>query len=79
MAISIQKVALNTIAYLYNQFLQKPLGDLGFAYAKRPHKRPSVLTPNEVRLILSHLSSLNNTIFSLLYGSEFRMNEGANT
>jgi hypothetical protein len=24
-------------AYLYNQFLQMPLGDLGFTYAKKKH------------------------------------------
>lgn len=50
--INTQKVALNAIAYIYNQFLQKTLGDLGFTYAKKPRKLPSVLTPNEVQLIL---------------------------
>lgn len=74
-AINTQKVALNAIAYLYNQFLQKPLGDLGFTYAQKPRKLPSVLTPSEVQLILSHLSGVNHTIFSLLYGSELRVNE----
>ena len=34
-AINTQKVALNAIAFLYNQFLQRPLGDLGFTYAKK--------------------------------------------
>ncbi len=34
-AIDTQKVALNTIAYLYNQFLQAPVGELGFTYAKK--------------------------------------------
>lgn len=74
-AINTQKVALNAIAYLYNQFLQLPLGDLGFTYAKKQRKVPSVLTPNEVQLILSHLSGVNHIIFSLLYGSGLRINE----
>ena len=74
-AINTQKVALNAIAYLYNQFLQTPLGDLAFTYAKKPRKLPNVLTPNEVQLILSHLSGVNHTIFSLLYGSGLRVNE----
>lgn len=74
-AINTQKVALNAISYLYNQFLQKPLGDLGFTYAKKPRKLSSVLTPNEVQLILSHLLGVNHTIFSLLYGSGLRVNE----
>jgi len=74
-AINTQKVALNAIAFLYNQFLQRPLGDLGFTYAKKQRKVPSVLTPNEVQLILSHLSGVNHSIFSLLYGSGLRVNE----
>ncbi|CAH6836021.1 hypothetical protein VCHA56P521_210023 [Vibrio chagasii] len=68
-------MALNAIVYLYNQFLQTPLGDLGFTYAKKPRKLPNVLTPNEVQLILSLLSGVNHTIFSLLYGSGLRVNE----
>ena len=74
-AINTQKVALNAIAYLYNQFLQLPLGDLGFTYAKKPRKLPNVLTANEVQAILSHLSGVNHTIFSLLYGSGLRISE----
>ncbi|KAB0468665.1 integron integrase [Vibrio chagasii] len=74
-AINTQKVALNAIAFLYNQFLQRHLGDLGFTYAKKQRKVPSVLTPNEVQLILSHLSGVNHSIFSLLYGSGLRVNE----
>lgn len=73
--INTQKVALNAIAYLYNQFLQLPLGDLGFTYAKKPRKLPNVLTANEVQAILSHLSGVNHTIFSLLYVSGLRISE----
>ena len=47
-AIGTQKLALNALAYLYNQHLNKPLGDLGFHHAKSPRKIPSVLTPMEV-------------------------------
>lgn len=31
-AINTQKVALNALAYLYNQFIKQPLGDLGFRF-----------------------------------------------
>ncbi|GAD91226.1 hypothetical protein VHA01S_074_00170 [Vibrio halioticoli NBRC 102217] len=74
-AINTQKAAINAIVYLYKQFLQTPLGDLGFTYAKKTRKLPNVLTANEVQLILSHLSGVNHTIFSLLYGSGLRVNE----
>lgn len=56
-------------------FVQQPFGDLGFTYAKKQRKVPSVLTPNKVQLILSHISGVNHTTFSLLYGSGIRINE----
>nr|WP_308409888.1 tyrosine-type recombinase/integrase [Vibrio parahaemolyticus] len=62
-------------ARLQPQNRKSLLGDLGFTYAKRPRKLPSVLTPNEVQLVISHLSGVNHTIFSLLYGSGLRVNE----
>lgn len=34
-AINTQKTALNALAFLYNQFINQPLGDMGFSYAKR--------------------------------------------
>ena len=43
LAISTQKSALNTLAFLYNQFLKQPLGDLGFKYAKRQQRLLIVL------------------------------------
>ena len=33
-AINTQKTALNALAFLYNQFLKQPFGDLNFKYAK---------------------------------------------
>ena len=32
-AVNTQRTALNALAFLYNQFLNQPLGDLGFTYA----------------------------------------------
>src|SRR5690606_8319037 len=32
-AVNTQLIALNAIAYVYNQFLKQPLGDLEFKYA----------------------------------------------
>lgn len=74
-AINTQKTALNALAYLYNQFLNQPLGDLGFTYAKRQRHLPVVLTVQEVQLILDHLSGRDKTIFSILYGSGLRITE----
>jgi len=33
-AVNIQKSALNALAFLYNQVIKHPLGDLGFNYTK---------------------------------------------
>lgn len=35
-AINTQKVALNALAFLYNKYLNQPLGDIGFTFATRP-------------------------------------------
>jgi integron integrase len=75
-AIGTQKLALNALAFLYNQHLNKPLGDLGFHHAKSPRKIPSVLTPKEVKQLIEASDGKFHTLFSLLYGSGLRVNEG---
>lgn len=68
-----QAIALNALAFLYNKYLQQPLGDIGdFRRAKRQAKLPVVLTRQEVQLLLSHLSGIHKTMAFLLYGSGLR-------
>lgn len=74
-AVNTQKTALNALAFLYNQFLNQPLGDIGFHYAKRQRRLPVVLTMQEVQLILDNLSGRDKIIFSILYGSGLRITE----
>ncbi len=74
-AMNTQKTALNALAYLYNQYLKQPLGDLGFKYATKQRSLPTVLNSAEVKLILDQLSGRNHMIFSLLYGSGLRITE----
>lgn len=74
-AINTQKTALNAIAFLYNQFLKRPLGDLGFNYAKQGRRLPDVLSMNEVATILSFMSDRDRLLFSILYGSGLRVSE----
>ncbi|RLQ18780.1 phage integrase N-terminal SAM-like domain-containing protein [Vibrio sp. SBT000027] len=54
-AINTQKVALNALAYLYNQFIKQPLGDLGFSYATRSRKIPSVLNHAEAISVINEI------------------------
>ena len=67
-AINTQKTALNALAFLYNQFLNQPLGDIGFNYAKRQRNIPIVISQQEVQAILKQMSQRDRMIFS----SQFR-------
>jgi hypothetical protein len=60
--VNTQRTALNTLAYLYNQFLNQPLGDLGLTYAKRQRRLSIVLTMQEVQLILDNLLNRDKII-----------------
>lgn len=74
-AINTQKVALNALAYLYNQFIKQPLGDLGFSYATRSRKIPSVLNHSEAISVINEIDLKYQLFFRLLYGSGLRVSE----
>ncbi|HAB92254.1 MAG: integron integrase [Psychrobacter sp.] len=71
-----QKIALNALAFLYNKYLNQPLGQLDFVPASKPRRLPVVLSIPEVQKILNAVdNSRNHIIFSLLYGAGLRVNE----
>ena len=75
-ATNTQKIALNALAFLYNQFLNKPLGELDFVPASKPRHLPTVLSTAEVQTILNNTElPRNKVIFSLLYGAGLRITE----
>lgn len=75
-ATNTQKIALNALAFLYNQFLNKPLGELDFVPAAKPRHLPTVLSTAEVQAILNNTElPRNKVIFSLLYGAGLRITE----
>ena len=74
-AINTQKIALNALAFLYNKYLNQPLGDIGFTFATRPRHLPTVLSSAEVGRILSVCDNRDRLIFSLLFGSGLRISE----
>lgn len=74
-AINTQKIALNALAFLYNRFLQQPLGDIDYIPASKPRRLPSVISVNEVQRILQVMDTRNQVIFALLYGAGLRINE----
>jgi hypothetical protein len=73
---STQSQALNALVFLYDQVIEKPLGDIGdFARAKKPKRLPVVLTRDEANRLLSALSGSTALIAGLLYGSGLRIME----
>lgn len=72
-AAATQGLALNALAFLYNRFLEKPMGNVGnFRRSSIQAKLPVVLTRSEVHRLLSALSGTQLLIASLLYGSGLR-------
>ena len=68
-----QAIALNALVFLYSKILDSPLGDLGqFRRSNRQRKLPTVLTQDEVSLLLKHLHGMPLLMASLLYGSGLR-------
>jgi len=72
-AASTQRTALNALAFLYNTFLDQPLGNISeFTRTRRQPKLPTVLTTLEVKSLLHHIPSNYRLAISLLYGSGLR-------
>jgi integron integrase len=62
--------------FLYKEVLQHELGFVGNALrVKRAPKLPVVLSPSEVRAVLSHLDGQYRLMAQLLYGSGLRLLE----
>jgi len=74
-SIGTQQIALNAISFLYNKFLERPIGDLKFNYARQPRRLPTVLTVDEVDRILNQLEGVHRLVVELMYGSGLRSSE----
>lgn len=72
-AAATQSIALNALVFLYDKYLQKPLGDVSaFRHSSRQPKLPVVLTHAEVKVLLDRLAGEHLLMASLLYGSGLR-------
>lgn len=77
-AASTQNQALSALLFLYQQVLDRKLDFLdNVERVKRPPKVPVVLTPQEVRTVLNHLTGEPRLMAELLYGSGLRLMECA--
>lgn len=75
-AASTQNQALNALAFLFNQVLEKPLGDFGdWAKARRPARLPVWLTREEWGRLRAQLNGTAALMADLSYGCGLRLME----
>lgn len=75
-AAATQAQALNSLVFLYDKVLDKPLGEVGdVVRSKKPRKLPVVLTHDEAMRIINELRHPDKLIASLLYGAGLRVTE----
>lgn len=73
---STQNQALAALLFLYRHVLEQPIGELRhLVRAKRTLRVPAVLSREEVRTLLSHMSGARGLAASLLYGAGLRLHE----
>ena len=71
-----QATALNALVFLYKNIIEQELNcSLNFVRSKRQPKLPVVMTPEEVKLLMSHLDKRYYLIAGLRYGSGLRVME----
>jgi len=75
-AASTQNQALSVLLFLYREVLHLELDlDLEAVRAKRSRYLPTVLTPEEVKAVIVHLSGIYRLVVQVLYGSGLRLAE----
>ena len=66
---STQNQAFNALLFLYNEVLSKKIGLIdGVVRAKRPQRLPVVLTKDEVKKVIDHLTGVPRLMAILFYG-----------
>lgn len=71
-----QATALNALVFLYKHIIKNELSlNLDFVRSKKQSKLPVVMTPDEVKQLMNHLSKRYYLIAGLMYGSGLRVME----
>ncbi len=74
-AASTQTQALSALLFLYRQVLEIDPGPVDAIRAKKPKHLPTVLTREEVKIVIAAISGTNQLITQLLYGAGLRLIE----
>jgi integron integrase len=73
---STQNQALSALLFLYRHVLKREIGDLGEVIrARKPQHLPVVMTRDEVKAVLGHLTGDKWLMASLMYGAGLRLME----
>ncbi len=73
---STQNQALSALLFLYRYVLNREIGDLGEVIrARKPIRVPIVMTREEVKVVLNHLTGDKWLMASLMYGAGLRLME----
>jgi integron integrase len=70
-----QALALNALVFLYQRFLQRPLGELAFSRPSRGRRLPVVFSHDEAQRVIGHTNGSLRLMASLMYGSGLRVME----
>lgn len=74
-AANTQSLALNALVFLYQRFLQRPLGELTFSRPSRGRRLPVVFSHDEAQRVIGHMNGSLKLMASLMYGSGLRVME----
>jgi integron integrase len=75
-AASTQNQAFSALLFLYREVLQIDLPEtIDALHAQKPKRLPTVLTPEETKRLLDHLTGTYQLLGRLLYGSGLRLTE----
>lgn len=74
-SVNTQKTALNSVVFMYHQFLGRELGKLQFTNTSQGRKLPTVFSHEEAMAVLSNMRGTHKLIASLMYGSGLRVME----
>lgn len=70
-----QRTALNALAFLYNRFLNQPLGELSWRGARNNPRIPTVFTHREAMAVIAKLPSPYALMARIMYGGGLRVSE----
>lgn len=70
-----QKLVLNSLMFLYNRFLNTPIEQINFKYAKKQIRTPTVFTHEEAMSVINSMVMPYKLLAQLMYGGGLRVSE----